>query len=56
MKDKKTTFAGIGALLALAASAFTGLGNGESINWLQIIPGVLAALGLIFAKDSKKED
>ena len=52
-ENKNTTFAGIGALLATAATVVTALGNGESINWLSIIPGVLAAIGLIFARDAK---
>ena len=53
-KSWKTTSAGIGAILAAVGVAITQSGeNGvSSIDWAALIPAVIAAIGLFFARDN----
>lgn len=48
MKNWKTTFMGIAAILGVAAKVV----NNGSIDWQTDMPTVLAGIGLLVAKDS----
>lgn len=50
MNDKKTTLAGIGAILTAVGGI---IASWPSVDWATAVAAVLAGLGLIFAKDSK---
>ena len=50
MNDKKTTLAGIGAILTAVGGI---IASWPAVDWATAVAAVLAGLGLIFAKDSK---
>ena len=50
MNDKKTTLAGIGAILTAVGGVVAAWPNPD---WATAVAAILAGLGLIFAKDSK---
>mgnify|MGYP006270589461 CR=1 FL=1 len=50
MNDKKTTLAGIAAILTAVAGA---MNSWPTVDWATLLAAVLAGLGLIFAKDAK---
>lgn len=50
MNDKKTTFAGIGAILTAVGGI---IASWPTVDWATAVAAILAGLGLIFAKDSK---
>lgn len=55
MKNWKTTAAAVAALLVLVGSAARALLDGDpttNVDLVTFIPAVIAAVGLIFAKDS----
>jgi hypothetical protein len=54
IKSWKTTAAGITAILLAVGNAFSQfLGGGlAAVNWEVLIAGVVAGIGLIFAKDA----
>lgn len=51
----KTTIAGIGAGLVIAGNALTSLGNGESVEWSQVIIGIAIAVVGALSRDHKPE-
>lgn len=53
MKSWKTTTAGIIAALIAILGAVQVMMNGGSPDWPTVIAAVMAALGLIFARDAK---
>lgn len=59
MNDRRTTFAGIGAILAAIGSLVTAYFDGDPAtvpNFTAAAAAVIAGIGLIFAKDSPKSD
>jgi len=52
--SKKTTAAGIAALLAAIGSILNGWANGglETVDWGSLIPAIIAGTGLLFARDN----
>lgn len=56
MNDKKTTIAGIGAILVAVGSALVAYFDGDvatNVDFATTIAAVIAGVGLIMAKDSK---
>lgn len=50
VKSPKTTFLGLGIILAAAVSVFT-----NNINWTEAVIGMTFGSGLLFAPDPKKK-
>lgn len=50
----KTTIAGIGALLTSTGHLLTNLASGDTSSIATDLPMIMAALGLLFAKDAAK--
>jgi hypothetical protein len=58
MNNKNTTFAGIGAILVAVGGIVTAIFDGDAStvpDWTTAVAAVMAGVGLIFAKDAKKE-
>jgi hypothetical protein len=58
MNNKNTTFAGIGAILVAVGGVVTAIFDGDATtvpDWTTAVAAVMAGIGLIFAKDAKKE-
>jgi hypothetical protein len=58
MNNKNTTFAGIGAILVAVGGVVTAIFDGDATtvpDWTTAVAAVMAGVGLIFAKDAKKE-
>jgi uncharacterized membrane protein YhiD involved in acid resistance len=56
MKDKKTTIAGIGAILVAVGSALVAYFDGDvatNIDLAATVAAIIAGVGLIMAKDSQ---
>ena len=53
MNNRNTTIAGIGAILAAVGGA---LNTWPTVDWATFAAAILAGLGLIFAKDAKRND
>lgn len=54
----KTTGAGVAAILVAAGAALTAMTDNDPLtvpDWGSLIAAVMAGVGLIFAKDNKKE-
>lgn len=47
----KTTVTAIIAIITIIGSVVNDLISGNPVNWGTVIPGIIGALGLIFAKD-----
>ena len=55
--SKNTTIAGIGALLTAVGAALAAFFDGDPatmVQWATLVPTIIAAVGLITAKDSNK--
>lgn len=53
----KTSWAGIGAILAVVGAALSALFDADpatTVNWEVTIAGIIAGIGLIMAKDELK--
>ena len=52
--SKKTTTAGIAALLAAVVAILNGVAQGDlaSVDWASIVPAIIASIGLLFARDN----
>lgn len=58
MTNRNTTLFGIGMILTAVGTALTALFDGKpetSADFAVLVPTVLGGIGLIFAKDAKKE-
>lgn len=58
MNNKNTTIAGIGAVLVAVGGILTAMFDGDAStvpDWTTAVAAVMAGVGLIFAKDAKKE-
>lgn len=58
MNNKNTTIAGIGAVLVAVGGILTVMFDGDAStvpDWTTAVAAVMAGVGLIFAKDAKKE-
>ena len=59
MKNRNTTVAGIGAILVAIGSMLTAIFDGDPAtlpDYATAVAAVMAGVGLIFAKDAKKDD
>lgn len=59
MKNRNTTVAGIGAILVAVGSMMTALFDGDAStvpDYASAVAAVIAGIGLILARDAKKED
>lgn len=59
MKDRNTTIAGVGAVLVAVGSILTAMFDGDPAtapDFATAAAAVIAGVGLIFAKDAKKDD
>ena len=59
MKDYKTTYAGIGAILIAVGGVMSSMFDADPVtvpDWGTAIAAILAGFGLIFAKDAKGSD
>lgn len=59
MKNRNTTVAGIGAILVAVGSILTALFDGDAStapDFASAVAAIIAGIGLIFAKDAKKDD
>ena len=59
MKNKNTTIAGIGSILVAVGALLTALFDGDATtapDYATAVAAIVAGLGLIFAKDAKKDD
>lgn len=59
MKNKNTTIAGIGSILVALGALLTALFDGDvttAPDYATAVAAIVAGLGLIFAKDAKKDD
>jgi len=52
MSNWKTTVTAIMTIVVLIANVVSDLINGTAIDWAVIIPALISAIGLIFAKDA----
>lgn len=58
MKDRNTTVAGIGAILVAVGGILTTMFDGDAStlpDYASAAAAVIAGIGLIFAKDAKKD-
>ena len=58
MNNRNTTVAGIGSILVAVGAVLTAIfdGNPETVpDYATAVAAILAGVGLIFAKDAKKE-
>lgn len=58
MNNKNTTIAGVGAVLVAVGGILTAMFDGDAStvpDWTTAVAAVMAGVGLIFAKDAKKE-
>jgi len=58
MNDKNTTIAGIGAILVAIGGILTAMFDGDAStapDYASAAAAVIAGVGLIFAKDAKKD-
>lgn len=58
MNNRNTTIAGIGAVLVAVGGILTAMFDGDAStvpDWTTAVAAVMAGVGLIFAKDAKKE-
>lgn len=51
MKNWKTTFSGLAAILVAVINAAVGMINGQPVDWAVTMSAILAGIGLITAKD-----
>ena len=51
MKNWKTTFSGLAAVLVAVINAAVGMINGHPVDWAVTMSAILAGIGLITAKD-----
>lgn len=61
MFKSKTSLAGIGAILSAIGVAITAGANGSgdfwsNIPWLELVPAIIAGVGLIFAKSGTPKE
>jgi len=59
MKNRNTTIAGIGSILVALGALLTALFDGDATtapDYATAVAAIVAGLGLIFAKDAKKDD
>jgi hypothetical protein len=59
MKNRNTTIAGIGSILVALGALLTALFDGDAAtlpDYPTAVAAIVAGLGLIFAKDAKKDD
>lgn len=59
MRNKNTTIAGIGSILVAVGALLTALFDGDAgtaPDYATAVAAVVAGLGLIFAKDARKDD
>lgn len=59
MKNRNTTVAGIGSILVAVGALLTALFDGDpstSPDYATAVAAIVAGVGLIFAKDAKKDD
>lgn len=59
MNNKNTTIAGIGSILVAVGAVLTAMFDGDATtapDFASAAAAVIAGLGLIFAKDAKKDD
>lgn len=59
MKNKNTTIAGIGSILVAVGALLTALFDGDATtapDYATAVAAIVAGLGLIFAKDARKDD
>lgn len=61
MLKSKTTLAGIGAILSAIGVAITrgAAGDGDflaNIPWLELVPALIAGIGLIFSKSGSPKE
>ena len=59
MKNRNTTIAGIGSILVALGALLTALFDGDAAtapDYATAVAAIVAGLGLIFAKDAKKDD
>lgn len=59
MKNRNTTVAGVGAILVAVGSILTAMFDGDastSPDYTAAVAAIIAGIGLIFAKDAKKDD
>lgn len=58
MNNKNTTIAGIGAVLMAVGGVLTAMFDGDAStvpDWTTAIAAIMAGVGLVFAKDAKKD-
>jgi hypothetical protein len=58
VNNRNTTIAGIGAVLVAVGGILTAMFDGDAStvpDWTTAVAAVMAGVGLIFAKDAKKE-
>lgn len=59
MKNRNTTIAGIGSILVAIGALLTALFDGDATtapDYATAVAAIVAGLGLIFAKDARKDD
>ena len=52
--SKKTTIAGIAAILASIVAILNGVVSGDinTVDWASVIPSIAAGVGLVFSRDN----
>lgn len=59
MKNRNTTVAGVGAILVAVGSILAAMFDGDAStapDYTSAVAAIIAGIGLIFAKDAKKDD
>ena len=59
MKNRNTTVAGVGAILVAVGSILTAMFDGDpetAPDFATAAAAIIAGIGLVFAKDAKKDD
>jgi len=59
VRNRNTTVAGVGAILVAVGSILTAMFDGDAStapDYTSAVAAIIAGIGLIFAKDAKKDD